>query len=157
LAVLTYLDDTRPDNGALRILPYSHHRSAPIHALLPEAHRKSAEELRSDDPAMNDLPEGVTLALRPGDAVVIDYRLLHGTHPNSSAHRRDCVLLSFTPSWRRLPIELKSHLIQHPALPSESERRAGSSSIAPLLPQFDGAQTSVPLNRNAPPRFEIGD
>jgi Phytanoyl-CoA dioxygenase (PhyH) len=157
VAVLTYLDDTSPENGALRLLPRSHHKSAPIHALLPEAHSKSAEELKPDDAAMKDLTDEVTLALNPGDAAVIDYRLLHGTHPNSSAHRRDCVLLSFTPSWRRLPDDLKSHLIQHPALPSESERSEMSSTTAQFLPQYDGPPASLELNRNAPPQFEIGD
>jgi hypothetical protein len=40
------------------------------------------------------MPSRVTLAVRAGDAVVIDYRLLHGTHPNRRGSRLDP-----TPAW----------------------------------------------------------
>jgi hypothetical protein len=157
VAVLCYLDDTSARNGALRILPGSHHRSAPIHAILPEAHSKTAQELDPGHEAMRDLEDQVTLGLRSGDAVALDYRLLHGTHPNSTATRRDCILLSFTPSWRRLPEELKAHLIQHPALPSEEEHPGESALNPDLFPTFRGVRRSLTLNRNAPPRFETSD
>jgi hypothetical protein len=157
VAVLTYLNDTSVDNGALRILPRSHHESASIHAHLPEAHSKIAEELSPEDEAMRDLPDEVTLDLRSGDSAVIDYRLLHGTHPNSSNDRRDCILLSFTPSWRRLPDDLKSHLIQHPALPSDGEHPGESLIGSKLFPTFEGARRSLSLNRNAPARFLASD
>lgn len=157
VAVLTYLDSTRMENGALRVLPGSHHKSAQVHAILPEAHSKSAEALDPEHEAMRDLPGEVTLDLESGDAVVIDYRLLHGTHPNSSSARRDCVLLSFTPSWQRLPEEFKSHLIQHPALPSEIESPVVASHVSELLPSFRGARRSLDLNRNAPAHFGTAD
>ncbi|MCI4319170.1 MAG: phytanoyl-CoA dioxygenase family protein [Thermoplasmata archaeon] len=157
VAVLTYLDDTSEVNGALRVLPGSHHASTAIHAVLPEAHSRSAEELDSDHEAMKDLPDEVTLGLGSGDAAVIDYRLLHGTHPNSSQARRDCILLSFTPSWRRLPDDLKSHLVQHPALPYETEHPEEAGFNPGLLPTFDGPRRSLTLSRNAPAQFEMSE
>jgi hypothetical protein len=36
--------------------------------------------------AMRDHPNQVTLSVRAGDAVVTDYRLLHGTHANTNLH-----------------------------------------------------------------------
>ncbi len=154
VALLVYLCDTGPGNGALRVLPGSHRRSAPIHALLPEAHGEQAGLLDPAHPALADLPGQRTLSLRAGDAALLDYRLLHGTHANAGATRRDAVLLSFTPSWRGLPADVRGHLIDHPALP-------GGDEVVPaawhdeLLPRFDGPRGTLPLNRNAPCTFAI--
>lgn len=157
IAVLTYLDETGVVNGALRVLPGSHHKSSSIHAILPEAHSEAAENLTPDHEAMSDLPEEITLSSKPRDAVAIDYRLLHGTHANSTAVRRDCILLSFTPSWQRLPDDLKAHLIQHPALPSEGESDEISAELAEIFPRYDGVRHSLNLNRNAPRSFAASD
>ncbi|HVX92435.1 MAG TPA: phytanoyl-CoA dioxygenase family protein [Xanthobacteraceae bacterium] len=154
VAVLCYLMDTDSRHGALRLLPGSHHASAPIHRLLPEPHGDTANALACNHAAMVDLPGQVTLSVRAGDAVVIDYRLLHGTHANEAATRRDCILLSFIPAWRRLPGEIKAHLIAHPALPDGSEaRQRETCSYGNLLPMFAGPPASLPLNRVAPAQF----
>jgi hypothetical protein len=153
IALLCYLTDTTVSNGALRILPGTHHKSAPIHAILPEAHSHSAETLQRDHIAMGDLAEQMTLELKAGDAVAIDYRLLHGTHANTSAKLRHCILLSFTPSWRGLPEEFRAHLIDHPAQPSTNEAPEALSIFGSLLPTFGGERRSLELNRNAPSVF----
>jgi ectoine hydroxylase-related dioxygenase (phytanoyl-CoA dioxygenase family) len=106
---------------------------------------------------MADHPGQVTLPLRAGDAVVIDYRRLHGTHANTTDERRDCLLLAFTPSWRALPTDIRSHLIQHPALPSDGEGSSEDSWPRDLLPLFDGPRRDLPLNRVPPPDFAIVD
>jgi len=156
VATLCYLSETNQHNGALRVLPGSHLRSAPIHAVLPEAHGQAMVGLAPGHIAMSDLPDQATLCLQSGDAVAVDYRLLHGTHGNASDARRDCIILNFTPSWRQLPDDIKAHLISHPAQPSENEI-AQASMISKLLPTFDGTRCSLPLNRNAPAKFEVGD
>ena len=94
------------------------------------------------------------LSVKAGDAVVTDYRLLHGTHANATGVRRDCVLLSFTPNWSELPEEIRGHLISHPALPGADET-APRGVIAELLPSYDGPRADLPLNRNAPPDFRL--
>jgi hypothetical protein len=86
--------------------------------------------------------------------VVTDYRLLHGTHANAGARRRDCVLLSFTPHWRELPDDIRGHLISHPALPQDG-RSGPIGRLSALLPSFDGPRRDLPLNRNAPMAFAI--
>jgi ectoine hydroxylase-related dioxygenase (phytanoyl-CoA dioxygenase family) len=108
IAVLCYLTDTNAQNGALRILPASHRKSAPIHTVLPEAHGHTAEELEPGHIALSDLSGQLTLCLRAGDAVVIDYRLLHGTHGNASHARRDCILPFLTPFLARIANRYKS-------------------------------------------------
>jgi Phytanoyl-CoA dioxygenase (PhyH) len=126
VAVLAYLTATSARNAALRVRPGSH-RGAP--------------------------GAPVTLALQAGDAAVIDYRLVHGTHANATASRRDCLILNFAPAWSGLPEDIRGHLIQHPALPGESERPATPWAEA-LLPRYDGPRRDLPLNRTPPTRYE---
>ena len=73
IATLCYLTDTEVYNEALRVLPGSHVKSAPIHAILPEAHGHAAGRLESGHAAMSDLPNQMTLCLKSGDAVPMDY------------------------------------------------------------------------------------
>jgi ectoine hydroxylase-related dioxygenase (phytanoyl-CoA dioxygenase family) len=126
----------------------------PIHALLPERHAEPADAVEEGHAAMTDQPGQVTIGLAAGDAVVIDYRLLHGTHGNARDTRRDCVLLSFTPSWRDLPADVRGHLIQHPALPADGEQPPADGWEAQYVPHFDGVPKSLPVNRNPPRVFE---
>lgn len=156
VALLCYLSDTNEENGALRVLPRSHHASVPLHGLLPEAHAQDAD-VAPDHPALRAQPGQVTLSARPGDAVVLDYRLLHGTHANVAATRRDCLLLSFTPCWRELPTDLRAHLIRHLAQPRDDEQVPDTSSWEQLLPSFDGLRADLPLNRVAPSSFSVAD
>lgn len=157
VAVLCYLTATDMHNGALRVLPGSHHRSSRIHAFLPEAHAHTANDLEPGHIATSDHPDQVTLSLRAGDAVAIDYRLLHGTHGNASDARRDCVLLSFTPSWRDLPADIRAHLISHPAQPASDERPPTTSWGVRMLPSFGGIRKSLQVNRMPPQEFVMID
>lgn len=152
VAVLCYLSDTDAQTGALRVIPGSHAASTPLHGLLPEAHSDESTALGLQHPAMIDQPGQVTLELRGGDAVVTDYRLLHGTHAHTGTQRRDCLLLSFTPHWSQLPGDVRAHLISHPALPNADEP-GPRGALASLLPSFHGPRRDLPLNRNAPSDF----
>lgn len=107
--------------------------------------------------AMRDRPEQVTFSLRAGDAILMDYRLLHGTHANTSARRRDCVLLNFASDWRGLPADIRGHLISHSALPGPGETRPTTGVMADLLPAFDGPRRDLELNRTAPAHFVATD
>lgn len=156
VAVLCYLTDTSNENGALRVLPGSHHRSTAMHAHLPEPHGEDASRLPPVHPAMTDHSDQITVSVRAGDAVLLDYRLLHGTHANAGPNRRDCILLSFLPDWLGLPHELKAHYAMHPALPREDEASSVMASrYAGLLPNFAGVPASVAVNRMAPAAFRI--
>lgn len=155
VAVLCYLSDTTVEGGALRVLPGSHTRSVPVHAVLPEAHSDASVALDPHHPAMSDQPGQRTLAVRAGDAVLMDYRLLHGTHANHLAYRRDCLLLNFAPAWQELPDEIRAHLISHPALPSGDEPCPHEAWHTQFLPTFAGAPKDLVLNRNAPASFSV--
>jgi hypothetical protein len=154
VALLCYLVDTTIRTGALRVLPGTHRGSVPLHALLPEAHSSDSAILDPDCPAMADQPGQVSLEMRAGDALVTDYRLLHGTHAHEGDHRRDCVLLSFAPAWSALPEEIRAHLIGHPALPGAGEE-VPEGPMSALLPEHQGPTEDLALNRNAPANWRI--
>ena len=150
VALLCYLTATDADRAALRVLPGSHRERTELHACLPAAHGEAAEALDPSHPAMGDHPGQVTLRLAAGEAAVLDYRVLHGTHPNRAGARRDCLLLAFAPSWRSLPPEIRGHLIRHPALPVEGEEpAAGRPWAGRLLPAYAGPRADLPLDRAA--------
>jgi ectoine hydroxylase-related dioxygenase (phytanoyl-CoA dioxygenase family) len=151
IAVLCYLSDTGHHTGALRVLPGSHLRALPIHAKLPEPHSAAAEQLPLDHAALSDHEGQITLDLCRGDAVAIDYRLLHGTHPNRSLSRRDALLFSFTPNWRCLPEAIRAHLAMHTALPNATEWPT-IGRVEGIFPQYDGTPASLQINRVAPSR-----
>lgn len=151
VAVLCYLDDTDETNGALRVLPRSHRSRGPLHDSLPDPHSEEADTLPLDHPAMTDAAGQVSLRLKAGDTVLLDYRLLHGTHPNTTSHRRDAVLLSFVPSWTTLSKDVCGHLISHPALPTIEESEAARKCMGELLPKFSGAPKDLCVNRSANP------
>lgn len=155
VALLCYLTATQVQNGALRVLAGTHHRSVPIHASLQQVDTHAPSDIGPDHIAMIDHPDQVTFPLNAGDAVAIDYRLLHGTHGNSSNVRRDCIILNFAPSWRDLPDDIKGHLISHPALPAANESPAALSWESEILPKFFGMRRDLPLNRVTPHKFQI--
>jgi Phytanoyl-CoA dioxygenase (PhyH) len=134
VALLCYLSPTTTTTAALRVVPGSHHRAMP---------------------AAEAPPDAKTLALNAGDAVLIDYRLLHGTHPNAGHVRRDCVILNFAPAWRFLPADVRAHLIRHPALPGSGETDVRPRYPMGLLPDFAGEPHDLPLSRVPPASFAI--
>lgn len=154
VAVLCYLVDTDERNGALRVLPGSHRQATPLHRALPEPHGDTAARLPIDHPAMRNCPGQATVPAKAGDAVILDYRLLHGTHANRTDRWRDSVLLSFLPDWAGLPDDLRAHLAMHPAIPDTSERTAADGhSHAALFPRYEGVPASLLVNRRPPARF----
>ena len=155
VALLCYLDDTTFESGALRVLPGSHRSGSTLHARLPQAHRTPAHLLGPDSDAMRDQPAQVTPRVRAGDAVVLDYRVLHGTHPNASSQRRDCLILNFAPDWSSLPDEVRAHLIGSFALPQTDERDVARKTLGAVLPEYAGPQRDLVLRRDAPARFSV--
>lgn len=153
VALLCYLDDTTVSSGALRLLPGSHLKSSKIHTLLPDAHRDESHASDPGHPVVCDQPGQVTLEVRAGDAVLLDYRLLHSTYPNTADRRRDCLILNFAPSWRTLPEDVRAHLIGGLALPTEAEREAEIMTLDHLLPRYRGVQRDMVLVRDAPTAF----
>jgi Phytanoyl-CoA dioxygenase (PhyH) len=115
VALLVYLDRTTPENGAIRVIPGSH--LVPWMAQdLPIPHDPRNDLLELDHEALRDRSDAVSVCCEPGDGVLLDYRVLHGTHANTSDSARMAVHWSFTPNWADLPADIRFHLSEHPCL-----------------------------------------
>jgi hypothetical protein len=141
-----YLGDTFPANGCLRVLPGSHRRRLPLHDVLPEAHSDDMERLSDDHPAFARQPGEVDVAMKVGDVVLGDVRLLHATHPNTSDQARTGVILWFLPHYGELPERFRAHYAQHPCQPPVGWAQQPDSDVParlrPLLP--DHASLDAP-------------
>ncbi|MET0137563.1 MAG: phytanoyl-CoA dioxygenase family protein [Sphingobium sp.] len=86
IRVLYYLDDTRDDRSALRIIPRSH---ISFHA--------DAQPYRR----YKDHPDEILLPLQAGDAFVFATRLFHGVGPNTTGETRGMIEIDYRPAWAR--------------------------------------------------------
>ena len=155
VAVLCYLTDTTTDTGALRLLPGTHLRSIPLHGDLPAAYADPSTPDDASNPAMADHKAQVTVEARAGDAAILDYRLLHGTHPNRASRARTCLILNFAPDWAGLPADVQAHLARGLALPTDAERLSPAlERLRHLLPPpADPSLPDLQLSREAPSHF----
>ena len=128
IAMMIYIDATTNHNGALRILPGSHHRSITVHQQLRVVEETGAA-IPEDHASMMPHTNQLFLELEMGDAVVIDYRLLHGTEANATKDRRDCIILNFAPHWMDLPLDIQAHLAAHAAQPTAWEKSSFRSAL----------------------------
>lgn len=86
MRVLYYLDDTRTDRSALRIVPRSH-----------IAWHADAQPYRR----YKNHPDAVTLPIKAGDAFVFATRLFHGVGPNTTQESRGMIEIDYRPLWAR--------------------------------------------------------
>ena len=84
--MLYYLDDTRDDRSALRVVPRSH---ICLHADAQPYRRYKA------------LADEVVVPLRAGDAFVFATRLFHATTANTTAETRGMLEYDYRPLWAR--------------------------------------------------------
>ena len=88
-----YLHETTPDNGCLRVIPGTHRRRIDLHDHLTPPHEGGGYDVAQEDEWMFfDHPAAVDVPVVPGQLVIADGRLLHGTHPNRTDQRRTVLL-----------------------------------------------------------------
>jgi len=155
LFAMYYLRDVEAEDGALRVIPGSHRRRHPLHDMLPSAHGGEIDRAPEDGPAHAHQPGEETVAVRAGDAVVGDARILHATHPNRSDRRRTCLTVWYLPRFAQLPDDVRSYAVDQPSLPPRGWWRQGSAPGVPtamrdLLPTYDGDATPVRYDRTPP-------
>jgi hypothetical protein len=159
--VMYYLRDVAADDGALRVIPGSHRHPHRLHKELPPAHSEEINRASEDGPAHAFQPGEVTVSVRAGDAVVGDCRVLHSTHPNRTELRRTCLTLWYLPLYSRLPEEIKSYVVDHPALPPRGWWRADDDlvplGLRSLLPTYEGSAEPADHRRTPPDRWPGGD
>jgi Phytanoyl-CoA dioxygenase (PhyH) len=93
LTAMLFLDESRAANGALRVLPGSHHAGpAPRDRVRPDQF--------TADPAQIDEAREVLVEAPAGSILFFPSLLLHRSSANTSEHQRRAILLSFQPPGR---------------------------------------------------------
>jgi hypothetical protein len=155
--VMYYLRDVGPEDGALRVIPGSHRHRHALHDTLPPAHSEAINEASEEGPTHAVQPGEVTVEVQAGDAVIGDCRILHATHPNRSGLRRTCLTVWYLPLFSRLPEEVKSYVVDHPALPPRGwwgeEQELVPATLRSLLPTYDGSARPTSYERQPPSRW----
>jgi ectoine hydroxylase-related dioxygenase (phytanoyl-CoA dioxygenase family) len=119
---------------------------------LGEAH---SEEIRGASPEgegaehADDVEGAVDVCVQPGDVVVGDNRVLHGTRRNTTDERRTVITLWFHPHYDKLPQRVTQDMVEkshaHYSSPIYFGEGAGGwseaalASAAPLLPEMDNS------------------
>jgi hypothetical protein len=149
LFVMVYLTDTTRENGCLRVLPGTHRRRVPLHALLPPAHTDLTYDAAPDSPLFTHHPDEVDVPVRVGDVVIGDARVLHAAHPNGSAQRRTCLTLWYTPSFRSLTERIRARMARKDPLrpPTWWDEEVGRP-VEPLIPYYTGDAEPAAWNRD---------
>jgi hypothetical protein len=141
LFAMCYLTDTRRENGCLRAIPGSHRRRHRLHDLLPDAHTDHSDRGDGAGPEHAIVAEEADIAVRAGDLVLGDARMLHATHANRSAARRTVITMWYIPDFAGLPEAMRMEIARqarrnphsgqpHPPWPAEAE-----ALVAPLRPE----------------------
>lgn len=126
-----YLTDTTVQNGCIRVIPRTHLRRIDLHDHLVQAHESGGYEIEETNEWMFlDHADAIDVPVKPGELLIGDARMLHGTHPNQSSVRRTVLLGWFyrksneVPSYwsGEIPQEIKD---RDPEFPMRWARKPG--------------------------------
>ena len=98
------LDDSRVENGCLRVIPGSH-RGEILHAHLRDD-REGLALNRAIEPGLMDEAEALDVELEAGQFSLHDVHLIHGSNPNRSDRRRAGVAIRYMPATSHFDREL---------------------------------------------------
>lgn len=146
LFLMYYLSDTRPQNGCLRVISGSHRHHNPLHDLIAAPHSKAlAQGENMDAPEFSDRPDEVNIAVKAGDLVVGDARLLHAAHANETDEHRTLITLWYQPDLKSLPERMQAQMAKKVQQPPETWPRKAQVLVSPLLARYEG--TAEPYER----------
>jgi len=112
LGLMIYLTDTFVSNGCLRVIPGSHRHWHSLHDL-PVAHEASLSAIDdTNNIAYQADSDEAGVAVKAGDLVIVDPRLLHSAYPNQSAHERSLITLWYVPDYQALPESIQARYLQ---------------------------------------------
>lgn len=152
--LMYYLEDTRRENGCLRLLAGSHKYQHALHNL-GEAHTKDINRMDNpDDPRFLDYPNEVDVPVKAGDLVVGDARMFHATHENASDEQRTVITIWFHPFFSDLQEETQSWIHQAMHRQHETWRQDALAKIAPLIPDYQGDIEPMELTRSPDERLQ---
>ncbi len=152
LFIMVYLVDTSSHNGCLRVIPRSHIEDHPLHNLMGQAHTdeiRRASNLSAIE--FQSHPDEVNVAVKAGDLVIGDSRLIHSAHANNSNVRRTVITLWFHPNYNSLPESIQGYIARL-FQDAPDEVSSWDSKIRQrfynLRPVYAGTEMALPFNRN---------
>lgn len=151
--LMYYLEDTRRENGCLRLLSGSHKFRHTLHEM-GEAHTRDINRMDNpDDPRFKDYPNEVDVPIKAGDLVVGDARMFHATHENASDEQRTVITIWFHPFFSELQEDTQSwiHAAMHGQHETWPEDALGK--IAPVIPDYQGDVEPMELTRTPDERL----
>jgi len=151
--LMYYLEDTRRENGCLRLLAGSHKVRHALHEM-GEAHTKDINRMENpDDPRFHDYPDEVDVPVKAGDLVVGDARMFHATHENASDEQRTVITIWFHPFFSDLQEDTRSWIHQAMRRQHETWPEEALAKIAPLIPDYRGDVPPMELTRTPDERL----
>ena len=153
LFLMYYLTDTTRENGCLRVIPGTHRKRIALHDLLPEAHAKESYTAPLDSPLFVDHPDAIDVAVRAGDLVIGDARVLHAAHANQTSQTRTCLTLWYFPDFSAMSEPIQAFMSRKEPLeaPNWWSGEAGRA-MEPLIPYYKGSAQPAKWTR-IPGRF----
>jgi hypothetical protein len=159
LFAMIYLTDTRVENGSLRLIPRSHRLDHPLHHL-DAAHSEGMQGYKDpNNPAYADHADQLAVAVKAGEVLIGDARLIHGAFANRTDEERPLLTLWFMPHWSAMPPEMRAlaykGYMRGDDIPSSVARPRTfldwpyplRRRIAHLLPPDDGGVAPMRWNR----------
>ena len=149
LFLMWYLTDTRRENGCLRVIPGSHVKRHAVHDATANSHDGEIRHINDPEhPAYRPYPDQADVAVKAGDLVIGDARVLHASHANTTDARRTVITLWYFPRYDEASERLRAAwqralFVKPPAdMPSELRTR-----LDPLLPDYAGGAEPARWNR----------
>ena len=153
--LMYYLEDTRRENGCLRLLAGSHGYRHALHDM-GEAHTKDINRMDNpDDPRFLDYPSEVDVPIKAGDLVVGDARMFHATHENASDEQRTVITIWFHPFFSDLQEDTQSWIHRAMYRQHESWPADALAKIQPLIPNYQGDVEPMELTRTPDERLQL--
>ena len=144
--LMYYLVDTTPSNGCLRLIPGSHLKRHIMHDAVPMAHTEDLQRASDPDhPAFHHAEGEIDIAVKAGDLVIGDARILHSAYANRSDDRRTVITLWHHPLFYDLPDSMRAHLAIS-RVPNDWPEEARNR-LLPLRAVYDGEAEPMELNR----------
>jgi hypothetical protein len=152
LSALIYLQDTRTDNGCLRVLPGTHARRHAVHDFLKDGHDGDAKVGRphAGEPIFATYEDEVSLPIVAGDIIILDARTLHASFANRSRRPRLLLTLEFIAADVRQDAELASSVMTCKFTDPMATADATGLEAASRIVDFALAPKSVRATRTVP-------
>ena len=155
--LMYYLEDTRRENGCLRLLSGSHKYRHALHNM-GEAHTRDINRMDNpDDPRFRDYADEVDVPVKAGDLVVGDARMFHATHENASGEQRTVITIWFHPFFADLQEDTRSWIHEAMHRQHESWSADALAKIQPLIPDYRGEVEPMEMTRTPDERLQWPD